>query len=194
MFKLNERGAALSGVFYGILLLFLFIVLGIVMVLGNGRNALKTAKENAINELNSKTLLLEGVVLDESNSNDGSYLTNSVDRNLLDVTINLSNENITEDTKTTILVTVYNSTKNIYTFNGLKYKDFSSDDIKNYPKLEDYEVDNNIIIDPDSYSSIMNATIGAYSTLTIPITFKYNDINNVTVNSIRANILFSFAK
>ena len=194
MFKLNERGAALSGVFYGILLLFLFIVLGIVMVLGNGRNALKTAKENAINELNSKTLLLEGVVLDESNSNDGSYLTNSVDRNLLDVTINLSNENITEDTKTTILVTVYNSTKNIYTFNGLKYKDFSSGDIKNYPKLEDYEVDNNIIIDPDSYSSIMNATIGAYSTLTIPITFKYNDINNVTVNSIRANILFSFAK
>jgi len=194
MFKLNERGAALSGVFYGILLLFLFIVLGIVMVLGNGRNALKTAKENAINELNSKTLLLEGVVLDESNSNNGSYLTNSVDRNLLDVTINLSNENITEDTKTTILVTVYNSTKNIYTFNGLKYKDFSSGDIKNYPKLEDYEVDNNIIIDPDSYSSIMNATIGAYSTLTIPITFKYNDINNVTVNSIRANILFSFAK
>jgi len=144
--------------------------------------------------LNSKTLLLEGVVLDESNSNNGSYLTNSVDRNLLDVTINLSNENITEDTKTTILVTVYNSTKNIYTFNGLKYKDFSSGDIKNYPKLEDYEVDNNIIIDPDSYSSIMNATIGAYSTLTIPITFKYNDINNVTVNSIRANILFSFAK
>jgi len=194
MFKLNERGAALSGVFYGILLLFLFIVLGIVMVLGNGRNALKTAKENAINELNSKTLLLEGVVLDESNSNNGSYLTNSVDRNLLDVTINLSNENITEDTKTTILVTVYNSTKNIYTFNGLKYKDFSSGDIKNYPKLEEYEVDNNIIIDPDSYSSIMNATIGAYSTLTIPITFKYNDINNVTVNSIRANILFSFAK
>ena len=37
MFKLNEKGAVLSGVFYGILLLFLFFVLGSIIVLGNGR-------------------------------------------------------------------------------------------------------------------------------------------------------------
>ena len=66
MFKLNEKGAVLSGVFYGILLLFLFLVLGSIIVLGNGRKALRQAKDNAINELNSKNIL--AILLASDNS------------------------------------------------------------------------------------------------------------------------------
>ena len=91
MFKLNEKGAVLSGVFYGILLLFLFLVLGSIIVLGNGRKALRQAKDNAINELNSKSILVDKVVLDSTNTSGGSYQTNNVDKNLLDINVSLSN-------------------------------------------------------------------------------------------------------
>ena len=194
MFKLNQRGAAMSGVFYGMLLLFLFLVLSIVIVLGNGRKALNTAKENAINELNSKSILIEGVVLDYDNTDDGSYVTNSVNKNLLDITVKLKEENITSDTKTTVLVTIYNSTKNNYIFKGIKYDNFSNTDIKEYPELENYVNNSNITIDQTSYSSHMNAVVRPYSTITIPITYKYGDINNVYENSIDSYIIFNFQK
>lgn len=194
MFKLNERGVIFSGVFYGLLLLFLFLVLAIVVVLSNGRLALKAAKDNAINELNSKTILLERISLDDSNTVNGSYLTNSVDRSLLDVSINLSDTDITSDTKTTILVTVYNTTKNAYIFKGIKDKNFNANEIDNYPQLDAYTIDNNIIIDTNSYSSLINTTVNPYSTITIPITFKYKDISNVSANSVRAYILFNFTR
>lgn len=194
MLRLNERGAILSGVFYGILLLFLFLVLGIVMVLGNGRLSLDQAKETIKNELNSKSILLEGVTLDDKNSDGGKYFTNDVTKSLLDITVTLKNEDVTSDTKTTILVTVYNSTKYTYMFRGLKYNNFTEEEIESYPKLENYVNNDKVVIDESSYNSLINTTIDPYGSITIPLSFKYSDINDISVNDIRAYILFDFIR
>ena len=192
MFKLNERGIALSGVFYGILLLFLFIVLGIIMVLGNGRKSLTSAKENAINKLNSKEIIIQGVTLDDANTtNGGNYITNSVDRELLDLTITLGEKN--NDTKTTVLITFYNSTNTVYRFNGIKYFDFNASDINKYPKLENFDMKEEFGIDTVNLNIHYNKVIEPYSYLTIPVTFNYADLDT-TLNSFNTYIMFKFKK
>lgn len=192
MFKLNERGIALSGVFYGILLLFLFIVLGIIMVLGNGRKSLTSAKENAINELNSKEIIIQGVTLDDENTtNGGNYITNSVDREILDLTITLGEKN--NDTKTTVLVTFYNSTNVPYKFSTIKYQGFSSNDVSKYPKLENFTFNEEFGIDVLSLNEHYEKIIDPYSYLTIPITFLYEDLS-ATTNTFNSYVMFKFVK
>jgi len=193
MFKLNERGIALSGVFYGILLLFLFIVLGIVMVLGNGRKSLNSAKENAINELNSKEIIIQGVTLDDANTTDGGkYVTNGVDRELLDLTITLGEEK-SDDTQTVLLVTFYNSTNVPYKFSSIKYTGFTDKEISKYPKLENFQFKEEFGIDTYSLAEHYNKTIEPYSYLTIPITFLYEDLT-ATSNTFNSFIMFKFVK
>lgn len=184
MFKLNEKGAVLSGVFYGILLLFLFLVLGSIIVLGNGRKALRQAKDNAINELNSKNILVDKVVLDSTNTSGGSYQTNNVDKNLLDINVSITTG------KVTILVTLYNNTANTYTFSGIKYHNFLEEELNNYPLLSLYKKNTDIVINESSLSSKIDEEIAPYSYLEVPLEFIYNPDVTPTTDNIRTFILF----
>ena len=184
MFKLNEKGAVLSGVFYGILLLFLFLVLGSIIVLGNGRKALRQAKDNAINELNSKTILVDKVVLDSTNTSGGSYQTNNVDKNLLDINVSLSNS------KATIVVTLYNNTSTPYTFSGIKYHNFTNSEKDTYPLLTFYNSNTDIVIDESSFSSVIDTVIAPNSTIEVPLEFIFNPNVTNPSKSIRSFIIF----
>ena len=184
MFKLNEKGAVLSGVFYGILLLFLFLVLGSIIVLGNGRKALRQAKDNAINELNSKSILVDKVVLDSTNTSGGSYQTNNVDKNLLDINVSLSNS------KATIVVTLYNNTSTPYTFSGIKYHNFTNSEKDTYPLLTFYNSNTDIVIDESSFSSVIDTVIAPNSTIEVPLEFIFNPNVTNPSKSIRSFIIF----
>ena len=184
MFKLNEKGAVLSGVFYGILLLFLFLVLGSIIVLGNGRKALRQAKDNAINELNSKNILVDKVVLDSTNTSGGSYQTNNVDKNLLDINVSLSNS------KATIVVTLYNNTSTPYTFSGIKYHNFTNSEKDTYPLLTFYNYNTDIVIDESSFSSVIDTVIAPNSTIEVPLEFIFNPNLTNPSKSIRSFIIF----
>ena len=184
MFKLNEKGAVLSGVFYGILLLFLFLVLGSIIVLGNGRKALRQAKDNAINELNSKSILVDKVVLDSTTTSGGSYQTNNVDKNLLDINVSLSNS------KATIVVTLYNNTSTPYTFSGIKYHNFTNSEKDTYPLLTFYNSNTDIVIDESSFSSVIDTVIAPNSTIEVPLEFIFNPNVTNPSKSIRSFIIF----
>ena len=184
MFKLNEKGAVLSGVFYGILLLFLFLVLGSIIVLGNGRKALRQAKDNAINELNAKNILVDKVVLDSTKTSGGSYQTNNVDKNLLDINVSLSNS------KATIVVTLYNNTSTPYTFSGIKYHNFTSSEKDTYPLLTLYNTNTDIVINESSFSSVLDTVIAPNSTIEVPLEFIFNPNITDPSKSIRSFIIF----
>lgn len=143
-----------------------------------------------------KMLYIESIEIDNDTSTSGEYENYKTEKTLLQITsLKLPKENVTEDTNVTILVHIVNTSDVSYQFKGVNY--ITADDINEFPSFSVMNSNPNIEIDKTSYkdsigSIIYGANIFGRGEITIPITFKYVDINNITDNTLDISILMDF--
>lgn len=144
-----------------------------------------------------KILYIDSIEQDNTSSTAGaSYVSYDTDKTFLQISnITLPKENITEDTNITILVHLNNLSDITYKFKSVSY--LTAEDIGSFSSLKELNSNPNIIIDETSYQDYIDSIIDANSidgmgTLTIPISFKYADISNITDNTLNVSIKLNF--
>ncbi len=76
MLKLNNKGFAVSGIIYSILILFLILIFGILSILGSRKLILDKFKNDVMNELNDE--VFELFYRDRSGANRPELLDNMI--------------------------------------------------------------------------------------------------------------------
>lgn len=145
-----------------------------------------------------KMLIIESAEIDENTSTEGGTMQEySTDSTLLQISsLTLPKENVTKDTNVTVLVHVKNLSDVSYQFNGIKY--LKEEDIENFPAFSVVNDNPNIVIDETSFDDLKGNIIEAKSidgkpSMTIPIKFKYLDIDNIDNNVLNISIKLNFA-
>ena len=143
-----------------------------------------------------KILYIDNIEIGDATTTGGSYGAYSAQSTLLQITsLTLPTENVTEDTNVTILVNLNNLSDLTYEFTGISY--LTEDDLIDFPSFSVVNSNSNIKIDESSYNDLLEtvidgASIDGIGTMTIPIRFKYVDINNITDNTLNISIKLNF--
>ena len=143
-----------------------------------------------------KILYIDNIEIGDATTTGGSYGAYSAQSTLLQITsLTLPTENVTEDTNVTVLVNLNNLSDLTYEFTGISY--LTEDDLIDFPAFSVANSNSNIKIDESSYKDLLEtvidgASIDGIGTMTIPIRFKYVDINNITDNTLNISIKLNF--
>ena len=153
--------------------------------------------EGKVNVEGQKTLYIDNIEIDRETSSENISLSNyKTEGTLLQIySLTLPKENVTKNTNATILVNIKNLTDSIYKFTGTSY--MTAEEISKLPAFTIVNSNSNIKIDESSYKNLLNTMINAakrdeIGKMTIPITFKYVDINNITDNKLDISIKINF--
>lgn len=124
--------------------------------------------------------------LNNATSDGATMESYSNENTLLQISsLALPTENVTDDTNVTVLVKVKNLSDIVYKFNGIRY--LKDSDLKDFPAFSVVNDNPNIKIDETSFADFIGKTIAAKSIeetgiMTIPIRFKYVNIDNIQNN------------
>lgn len=144
-------------------------------------------------------LYIDNIEIDNNESTEGvSYASYTSEGTLLQISsLTLPKDNVTKDTNITILVHLNNLSDVTYKFAGTTH--LTSADLADFPAFSVVNSNENIKIDETSYKDLIDTlidakTIDGIGTMTIPIKFKYIDIDNITDNTLDISIKLNFEK
>ncbi len=153
--------------------------------------------EGKVNVAGQKTLYIDSIEIDKNTSSENTNLVNyKTEGTWLQIySLSLPKDNVNLNTNATILVNIKNLTNSLYKFIGTSY--MTAEEISKLPAFTIVNSNPNIKIDESSYKNLLNTVINAASRneigkMTIPITFKYVDINNITDNTLDISIKINF--
>ena len=180
-------------------ILFLFLIFLVIISMSIGYCTVNDIVLNINGNIETeaeKMLYIDSIEIDNDTSTGGEYKDYKSEKTLLQITsLELPKENVTEDTNVTILVHLVNTSDISYGFKGIKY--LTAEDLADFPSFSVVNSNSNIKIDENSYKDLIDTIIfgsnfSGSGEITIPITFKYVDINNITDNTLDISLLINF--